>query len=156
MRKQFAALLHDLMKEDEKIFLLTGDLGYGLFNEIRETFPNRAINVGSCEQLLIGMAIGLHYKGYIPICYSITPFLLYRPFELIRNYVNYEQLPLKLFGGGRNKDYSHDGFTHWCEDDEQILSCLNNIKIYKPGDLENEYFKNIIYSPHPSYVNLIR
>ena len=79
------------MKENKNIFLLTGDLGYNLWDNIKIDFKDRFINAGSSEQLMMGMAIGLAMDGKIPIVYSITPFLLYRPFELIRNYVNHEK-----------------------------------------------------------------
>ena len=109
-RREFVNLLINEMNKNEKIFLLTGDLGFGLFDDIRKKFPNRFINVGSCEQLMIGLAVGLSYEGWIPLCYSITPFLLYRPFEFIRNYLNHELANVKLVGGGRDKDYKNLGF----------------------------------------------
>jgi transketolase len=144
------------MNKNEKIFLLTGDLGFGLFDDIRKDFPNRFINVGSCEQLMIGLAVGLSYEGWIPLCYSITPFLLYRPFEFIRNYLNHELANVKLVGGGRNKDYKNLGFSHWAEDDVKIISSLDNIKIYKPEKMSLEIFNEFIYNNKPSYINLIR
>ena len=110
-RREFVNLLINEMNKNEKIFLLTGDLGFGLFDDIRKKFPNRFINVGSCEQLMIGLAVGLSYEGWIPLCYSITPFLLYRPFEFIRNYLNHELANVKLVGGGRDKDYKNLGFS---------------------------------------------
>lgn len=152
MRKHFASLLHNEMNKNDKIVLITGDLGFGLFDEIRKDFPDRFINVGSAEQLLIGLAIGMHYKGFIPVCYSITPFLIYRPFELLRTYVNYENIPLKLFGGGRDKDYSHDGMSHWGCDDIKILSALDNIEVHKDDEVDI----NVLYSNRPVYVNLRR
>jgi transketolase len=144
------------MNKNEKIFLLTGDLGFGLFDDIKKDFPNRFINVGSCEQLMLGLAVGLSYEGWIPLCYSITPFLLYRPFEFIRNYLNHELANVKLVGGGRNKDYKTLGFSHWAEDDVKIISSLDNIKIYKPEKMSSEIFKEFIYNNKPSYINLIR
>ncbi len=152
MRKQFASLLHNEMLKNDKIILITGDLGFGLFDTIRKDFPERFVNVGSAEQLLIGVAIGLYYEGFIPVCYSITPFLLFRPFELLRTYVNYEKIPLKLFGGGRDKDYSHDGMSHWACDDIKILSTLDNIETFKDEDVDI----NVIYNDKPVYVNLRR
>tara|TARA_B110000444_G_scaffold126310_1_gene118767 strand:- start:1947 stop:2402 length:456 start_codon:yes stop_codon:yes gene_type:complete len=150
------SLLINEMNKNEKIFLLTGDLGFGLFDDIRKDFPNRFINVGSCEQLMIGLAVGLSYEGWIPLCYSITPFLLYRPFEFIRNYLNHELANVKLVGGGRNKDYKNLGFSHWAEDDVKIISSLDNIKIYKPEKMSLEIFNEFIYNNKPSYINLIR
>jgi transketolase len=136
--------------------LLTADLGYGILDKIRNDFPDRAINVGSSEMLMIGAAVGLANSGYIPVCYSITPFLLYRPFEMIRNYVNHESVPVKLVGSGRNKDYSHDGFTHWGEDDMTIMKSMTNITLMKPDSLTQELFDTFINSDKPSYLNLRR
>ena len=144
------------MGEDSRIFLLTADLGYGILDDIRRDYPDRAINVGSCEQLMIGMAVGLANSGFVPVCYSITPFLLYRPFEMIRNYVNHEKLNIKLVGSGRNKDYSHDGITHWAEDDMAIMKCLPNISLFKPKELTADVFKYFMFSEKPVYLNLSR
>ncbi len=155
-RREFVNLLINEMNKNEKIFLLTGDLGFGLFDDIRKKFPNRFINVGSCEQLMIGLAVGLSYEGWIPLCYSITPFLLYRPFEFIRNYLNHELANVKLVGGGRDKDYKNLGFSHWAEDDVKIISSLENIEIYKPEKMSSEIFNDFIYNNKPSYINLIR
>lgn len=157
MRKEFASFLLDEMKQNEKIIIITADIGYGILDEIRKNFDKRVINVGSCEMLMIGVAVGLSYGGYLPICYTITPFLLYRPFEMIRNYINYENLNVRLVGSGRDKDYSHDGFTHWAEDDLEIVSnCFKNIKIYKPDILTNEIFNDFISQKKPCYLNLKR
>ena len=107
---------------------------------------------------MLGAAVGLAYSGKIPICYSISTFLINRPFEWLRNYVNYENLPIKLVGSGRDKDYAHDGKTHWADDDEQILAALPNIKILKPNNEQEleESFHDFIYSTTPIYLNLKR
>ena len=144
------------MENDDKIYFLTGDLGYGVLDPIRDKFPNRFKNVGSSEQLMIGMAVGLHYQNYIPICYSITPFCIYRPFELIRNYLNYEKTPVKLVGTGRDKDYLKLGFSHWAEDDCKIMNCFENINIRKPNQLTKDMVYDFIYEKSPSYINLTR
>jgi transketolase len=88
----------------------------------------------------------------------MSSFLLYRPFEFLRNYVNSEQVPIKLLGSGRDKDYSHDGITHWAHDDEEVLSSLPNINVYKPADLTEleTDFTQWINSSEPAYLNLMR
>ena len=63
--------------------------------------------------LMVGMGIGMAMEGKIPICYSMTPFVLYRPFELIRTYIDHENITVKLIGAGRDKDYDWLGFSHW-------------------------------------------
>ena len=114
---------------------MTGDLGYGLWDRIRLDYQDRFYNVGSSEQLMLGMAAGLAMENKIPVVYSITPFLLYRPFEFIRNYVNHEKLPVKLIGGGRDKDYGYLGFSHWAEEDKNIMENFKNIKTIHPKNI---------------------
>lgn len=104
---------------------------------------------------MVGAAVGLAHQGYIPVCYSITPFLLYRPFEFIRNYLSHEQAPVKLVGSGRGKDYSHDGFTHWAEEDVNIISKLD-VAIYKPKTLTGSIVKEFLLRDKPAYLNLCR
>ena len=157
MRKIFAEYLLEEMDKNKKIIVVTADIGYGILDNLRKKFSERVINVGSSEMLMIGVAVGLCYEGFIPICYTITPFLLYRPFEMIRNYINYENLNIKLVGSGRNQDYIHDGFTHWANDDVDIVSnCFKNIKIYKPEILTKEIFNELFETNVPCYLNLKR
>lgn len=151
-------LLYESMMIDEQIFVLTADLGFGLLDHIKEKFSQRFYNVGAAEQLLIGAGIGLAESGKIPVCYSMSSFILYRPFEFLRNYLNYEKIPVKLIGSGRDRDYSHDGISHWAHDDETVLTALPNIEIYKPKSiLELEkIWKDFLYKPTPAYLNLTR
>lgn len=158
MRGYFAFALHQQMAKNENIWVVTGDLGYKMWDQIRENFPERFINVGAAEQALLGVGVGLALEGKIPIAYSITTFLLYRPFETIRNYVNFEKIPVKLIGSGRDKDYSHDGITHWSEDDKKIMSIFNNIESVWPEKLEEipQLVERMINSNQPWYINLKR
>ena len=156
MRKEFAEFLHGEMSYNKNIVLITGDLGYGLWDKIKIDYPDRFYNVMSSEQLMVGTAVGLAMEDFIPLVYSITPFVLYRPFELLRNYLDHEQIPVKLIGGGRDKDYGYLGFSHWAEEDIKILSTLENIQLYKPKKLTNELYKEFLYNKKPSYLNLKR
>lgn len=155
MRKKFSQILLNKMQENNNIYFLTADLGYGLWDEVRSAFPNRAYNIGSSEQLMLGCATGFALENKIPVCYSITPFILYRPFEFIRNYLNEEKIPVKLVGGGRNKDYGYLGFSHWAEDDIKIMQCFNNIKLFKPEEKDLEKITDeFLFNEMPSYLNL--
>lgn len=156
MRKQFAEFLHNEMSQNEDIYLLTGDLGYGLWDRIKIDYPDRFINTLSSEQLMLGMACGLAMENKIPVVYSITPFVLYRPFEWIRNYLDHEKIPVKLVGGGRDKDYGYLGFSHWAEEDIDVMSVFKNITLYKPSTPETKIFKQFIDNKAPSYLNLSR
>lgn len=158
MRYKFAEILETLMENDKNVFFLTGDLGYKIFDNIIEKYPSRALTVGASEQMMMSMAVGLSDSGKIPFVYSITPFLLYRPFEIIRNYINHEKCNVKLIGCGRDNDYEHDGFTHYAGDDIEILKSFENIKTYKPSNLEDLEcnIKEIYNNNSPSYINIIR
>lgn len=158
MRREFSDTLEREMENNDKIILLVGDLGYRMFDNIKEKFPDRFINCGASEQAMIDIAIGFAYAGKIPVVYSITTFLLYRPFEALRTYINYENLNVKLIGGGRNQDYEHDGISHWADDAGIILNALPNIQQYWPQSVDEvsvivrEMFSNI----KPCFVSLRR
>jgi transketolase len=156
MRRTFRDQLTIEMRENPKISLLVGDVGYGLFDDLRKEFPHRVINPGASEQLMIGMAVGMAMEGIIPVVYSITPFVLYRPFEFIRNYVNHENIPVKLVGSGRNDDYGVCGFSHYACEDMQVLSIFPNIKTFIPNTKDDVNVKEFLYNSSPSYMNLSR
>ena len=156
MRRTFRDQLTIEMRENSKISLLVGDVGYGLFDDLRKEFPHRVINPGASEQLMIGMAVGMAMEGIIPVVYSITPFVLYRPFEFIRNYVNHENIPVKLVGSGRNDDYGVCGFSHYACEDMQVLSIFPNIKTFVPSTKDDVDVKEFLYNSSPSYMNLSR
>ncbi len=156
MRRTFRDQLTIEMRENPKISLLVGDVGYGLFDDLRKEFPHRVINPGASEQLMIGMAVGMAMEGIIPVVYSITPFVLYRPFEFIRNYVNHENIPVKLVGSGRNDDYGVCGFSHYACEDMQVLSIFPNIKTFIPNTKGDVNVKEFLYNSSPSYMNLSR
>lgn len=158
MRGWFAYELHSQMLDNERIRVVTGDLGFGMFDKIKRDFPDRFINVGAAEQAMIGVSIGLAYEGLLPITYSITPFLLYRPFETIRNYINREQVPVILVGGGRDQDYGHDGFSHWSEEDKQVMSLFPNVISMWPDNKESlhDLMEFMVSNPRPYYLNLHR
>ena len=154
MRKLFAEILHDRMLQNRDIWVLTADLGYKMWDNIRRDYPDRFINVGASEQAMIGIAVGLAQEGKIPFCYSITPFLLYRPFEAIRNYLDHEQIGVKLIGSGRGREYIHDGFSHWAEEEFPF----DNIDAYWADDkiMLAPLIDKMIMFPKPYYLNLKR
>lgn len=157
-RGYFAFEIWLLMQHNPDIYLISSDLGYGMFDQIKKDFPDRFINCGASEQSMIGIGVGLALEGKIPVCYSITPFLLYRPFEWIRNYLDHEKIPVVLVGGGRDKNYEHDGFTHWAEEDKEVMKLFKNIDSYWPKEKEEipELLSKIIESKKSTYLNLTR
>lgn len=155
MRAEFTTTLHHHMGFTPELRLLTADIGYGVLNPIRLDYPDRFTDFGAAEQLMVGAACGMALSGLQPVCYSITPFVLYRPFEWLRNFLNEDRIHVKLVGAGRDKDYGHLGSTHWAEDDERILATLPNIRVFKPKPAELETaFRDFLQHPGPAYLNL--
>jgi transketolase len=156
MRRCFADVLHEKMAHNQDIYVVTADLGYKMWDQIRMSYPDRFMNVGAAEQAMVGIGIGLALEGKIPFLYSITPFLLYRPFEAIRNYIDHENIPVKLIGAGRDRDYHHDGFSHWAEEDRKVMAIFRNISSHWPKSnsaLKTVIERSIRYK-RPYYINL--
>lgn len=158
LRRRFADEIYLAMKTNDKIVIVTGDLGYRIWDQIKAKFPQRFFNVGAAEQALIGISVGLSLEGKIPIVFSITPFLLYRPFETIRNYVDHEKVRMILVGSGRDQDYSHDGFSHWSEEDKEVMKIFKNIKSVWPesADEVSNLVPKMLKDNNPWYINLKR
>jgi len=149
MRKEFFDKLHELMEKDRDVVFITGDLGYGLADRIRDDFPDRFINTGAAEQTMMGVAVGLALSGKKPFVYSITPFLLWRAAEWIRNYINHESIPVVMVGSGRGRDYAHDGFSHDATDDVVLMSRMYNVARYVT-------IPDLATIRKPAYLNLSR
>ena len=81
MRITFGKEIRNLARKDNKILLLVGDIGYRVFDDFRSEFPDRFLNLGICEQSIISVASGLALEGLKSWVYTITPFLIERPFE---------------------------------------------------------------------------
>lgn len=164
MRRTFADELYKQMQVNPKIWLITGDLGYGMWDKIRNDYPDRFLNTGAAEQAMMDIAVGLSLEGKTPFVYSITTFLLYRPFETLRTYINHEKLNVKLVASGRDKDYSHDGISHWSEDAWKLFDgthqegILNNIKAYWPETKEEipSILDKMLKSNLPDFISLRR
>ena len=157
MRKTFAQSLLEEAKKNPKIVLLTGDLGYGMWDEFKNTLPDQFVNTGAAEQALLDIACGLALEGMIPFVYTITPFYL-RALETLRTYINHENIVVHMVGSGRDKDYAHDGFSHDASDIKEFLDPLKNIVQYFPQEKEeiSVLVTKIITSTNPTFISLKR
>lgn len=157
-RGYFAYSLYQQMKKDKDIVLLCLDLGFGVFDAHFKDFPDRCFNLGASEQAGMGIAVGMALEGKKPFIYSITPFLLYRPFETIRNYIHHEEIPVRLAASGRDEDYLADGYSHWSTEAEEVLNVLSNIKQYWPKTKEEipAIVRKMVKNNNPSFISLRR
>lgn len=131
MRREFGKFMVELAKRDHLVYLITGDTGHGIFNLYRENFPERFLNLGLCEQSMIGAASGMALEGLKPYVYAITPFLAERPFEALKIDINQQNANVKLVGYA---DYPGQGPTHAELNWKEIIKQFRNIKGYFPSD----------------------
>ena len=136
MRLQFVKTLMEMAEQDERILLLTGDLGFKVLEPFRETFPRRFLNVGVAEQNMVGLATGLAEDGFVPFIYSITTFASLRAFEFIRNGPIYHNLPVRIVGVGAGYDYGHAGATHHALEDLGVMRTQPGLTIVAPADYQ--------------------
>lgn len=134
MRDTFSKSLVQAAQENPKLYLLTGDHGYALFDGIRKAFPDRFINAGVAEQNMVGVGAGLAKLGFMPVIYGLSAFVPVRVLEQIKIDFCYENLPGIFVGDGAGVVYSHLGASHQSTEDIACLRAVPNIRILSPAD----------------------
>lgn len=128
MRRQFGKTIVTLAEKDDKIVLLTCDVHQEM-DEFKTRFPDRFYNFGLTEQSTMSIAAGMASEGLRPVFYTLTPFLLERPFEQIKLDVDEQNLPVILIG---NDDYPSQGASHRALNAKGLVALLKNTKGYFP------------------------
>jgi transketolase len=134
VRRAFIRTLVDLAEDDERILLLTGDLGFTVVEPFVDRFPKRFFNVGVAEQNMVGLATGLAESGFVPFVYSMTTFVALRAYEFIRNGPVAHGLPVRIVGVGGGFEYASAGFTHFGVDDVGAMRVQPALTIIAPAD----------------------
>ncbi len=134
MRGAFAQTLVELAAQDDRIMLLTGDLGFMALEIFADRFPKRFVNMGVAEQNMIGVATGLAEAGFIPFAYSIVTFASLRPYEFIRNGPILHHLPVRVVGVGGGMEYGHAGPTHHGLEDVSVMRTQPGMTVIAPAD----------------------
>lgn len=137
MRNRFAEVIYEIGCKDDRICALVADISpAGSMVKFREDFPKRFINCGVAEQAMIGIAAGMALRGMRPFCYTIATFSLYRPFEMVRDDLCYQNLPVTVIGMGAGVIYSTLGGTHHTMEDIAVASAIPNMTVLAPCDPE--------------------
>jgi len=135
MRNKLADIIYKTGSKNKKICVLVADISpAGSMSKFREKYPNRFINTGVAEQSMIGIAAGMALRGFKPFCYTIATFALYRPFEMIRVDLCYQNLPVTVVGMGTGTVYSTLGGTHLTQEDISIARSIPNMNVIAPCD----------------------
>ena len=156
MRAKIIEILFEKMKEDDKIFFLTADMGINMVEKFEEHFSNRFLNVGIAEQNLIGISAGLANMGFKPFAYTISNFAITRCLEQIRNDIVIHKYPVTIMGTSTGFDNAPLGPTHHIIDEWGTLRGIPGIDIYCPSSVQ--YASNIldivIKNNSPSYIRI--
>jgi len=134
MRNAFADEITKLAIADERVVLLSGDIGNRLFDDLKERVPGRFFNCGVAEANMMSLAAGLALSGLRPVVYTITPFVTSRCLEQIRDDVCYHDLGVTIVGTGAGLSYATLGATHHSCEDMGMLRLLPNMTVLAPAD----------------------
>ena len=135
MRDNFIGVLTDLAAKNPRIVLITGDLGFGVFDKFRQALPRQFINAGVAEQNMTAVATGMALEGYTVFTYSIGNFPTLRCLEQIRNDACYHGAELKVVAIGGGFSYGALGISHHATEDLAIMRSLPDITVFSPCDL---------------------
>jgi len=145
-----------MARQDERVWLLTGDLGYSVLEPFAKEFPSRFVNTGVAEQNMTGVATGLSLSGKIVFTYSIANFPTMRCLEQVRNDVCYHKANVKIVAVGGGLCYGTAGFSHHATEDLAIMRALPGMVVAAPSDaLEAAQITRLaITVPGPFYIRL--
>lgn len=153
MRKSFIETMKNLIKEDPLTYLLIGDVGFDVYS-LKKYYPQNVINMGIDEQATIGIAAGMALEGLKPYIYSITPFILERPFEQIKLDIVEQNANVKLIGFW---NYPHAGPTHFTKNPEKICQILGLNYIAPKSSIEvKENILKMHYQNKPAFFYLTK
>lgn len=156
MRNSVANEIKKIAKEDNSLFVISGDAGLGVWDDFNTS--KQFINPGVNEQLDIGFGAGLSLMGHKVIYYNIAPFVIMRPYEFVRNDICYQELPIILIGTGSGITYAPAGVTHYVVEDITLASSMPNLDIFSPADPVEavECLKYAYKSNKPSYIRIAK
>lgn len=135
MRNMFAKTFYEAGQVDDRLAVVVADISpAGSIQKFREDFPDRFVNTGVSEQIMIGMCAGMALRGLRPFAYTIATFTLFRPFEFVRDDLCYQNLPVTIVGIGGGVTYSTLGGTHHAMEDVAVAGAIPNMSIIAPCD----------------------
>ena len=134
MKEMFFGALSELAQTDERIFFITGDLGFGAVEGFQKRFPKQFLNAGVAEQNVTGLATGLALEGRIVFTYSIANFPILRCLEQIRNDAAYHGANVNVVSIGGGFSYGALGMSHHATEDLAIMRALPEVAVVAPGD----------------------
>jgi transketolase len=134
MRERFIEAAAALLDDDPRTAVVLADISAESFAPARRAHPDRILNVGIREQMLIGVAGGLALTGLRPIAHSYAPFLVERAYEQIKLDLDHQGVGAILVSVGASYDASVYGRTHLSPGDVPLIDTLTpNWIVHVPG-----------------------
>src|SRR5215831_8184766 len=133
MRERFSRVATELLDTDPKVAVVLADITADAFEPARQRHPDRVVNLGIREQMLISVASGMALAGMRPIAHTFASFLVERPFEQIKLDLNHQGVGAVLVSAGGSYDYSESGRTHQAPGDVALLDTLPGWAVHVPG-----------------------
>jgi len=158
MRDTFVKTLLEIAKKDKNVYIITGDLGFGVLKPFWDELPDQIINAGIAEQNMTSIAAGLAMQGKIVYTYSIGNFPTLRCIEQIRNDCAYHNANVKIVCVGGGFVYGSLGMSHHATEDISMMRALPDVTVMAPGDLVEAACatKAIYETPGTCYLRLGR
>jgi transketolase len=156
MRERFEQVTSELLDSNPRVAVVTADIGADAFAPARRRHPDRVINLGIREQLLISVASGLALAGMRPVAHTFAPFLIERPFEQIKLDIVHQGVGAVLVSAGGSFDYPFYGRTHMAPGDVALIDTLPGWTVHVPGhpDEAEVLLRDAVAAAGPVYVRL--
>ncbi|KPC83242.1 MULTISPECIES: transketolase family protein [Streptomyces] len=133
MRDRFISTTTRLLDEDPRIALVLAEISRDGFGQAERAHPDRVVNVGIREQLLIGAGAGMALTGVRPVMHTFASFLVERPFEQVKLDLGHQGVGGVLVSAGASYDWPAGGFTHMSPGDVALLDTLDGWTVHVPG-----------------------
>lgn len=133
MRERFVTVTTELLDEDPRLALVLAVISGERFAQAGRAHPDRVIDVGIREQLLIGVAGGLALTGLRPIAHTFASFLVERPFEQVKLDLGHQDVGAVLVSSAASYDVAAGGRTHQAPGDVALLDTLDGWTVHVPG-----------------------
>lgn len=149
----YQSTLLELAERDPRVLVMTAE-NRAAIRDLPAKLGPRFIDVGICEQTMVGMAAGLALRGRIPVVHALATFLTLRAYEFIRTDVGIAGLPVKLVGAVPGFLSDGNGPTHQAIDDISVMRTIPGMQIVCPAD-DRELcacLPHVIASPAPTYL----
>ncbi len=156
MRARFELVTSELLDTDPKVAVVLAAIGAAAFEPARRRHPDRVINLGIREQLMIGVTSGLALTGLRPIAHTFAPFLVERPFEQIKLDIGHQGVGAVLVSAGGSYDWPAYGRTHQAPGDVALLDTLPGWTVHVPGhpDEAEALLRGAVAASGPVYLRL--